>query len=161
MVDAKKIYDAIGEARELHIPIVGLRAEEMIDEARRIVGALGTNAYVGIKFCDEGLRAMKLLGESEVSFAATDVRTPMQALMAGKCGASYVMPFVNRLDSRNAVSLVEKMIAALKNNGLETEVIAARFKTARQAIELAENGIDALSVTPSMLPSLIASDNHE
>ena len=53
------------------------------------------------------------------------------------------------------------MIAVLKNNVLETEVIAARFKTARQAIELAENGIDALSVPPSMLPSLIASDNHE
>ncbi len=153
---AKKIIGAIGEDRELHIPIDGLRAEDIADEARRLVGALGTNIYVGIAVGVEGLKAMQMLNSSEVSFAATGVGTSMQALMAGKCGASYIMPFVNRLDSRNAVSLVEKMIAALKNNGLETEVIAARFKTARQAIEVAEYGIDALSVAPSMLPSLIA-----
>ena len=152
---AKKIRDVIGEDRELHIPIERLRAEETAEEARRVVGAAGTNTYIGIALGAEGLRAMKLLDSSEVPFAAVGVRTSMQALMAGKCGASYVVPFVNRLDVRNAVSTVEGMSAALRNNGLETELLAARFKTTRQAIELAEYGISALRVPPSMLPLLL------
>ena len=154
-LEPKKIRCLVGDDCGLHIPLESLRAADMVDEARKIVAQSGVNTCVGIRFCDEGLRAMKLLGDSEVSFAATDVRTSMQALIAGKCGASYVVPFVNRLDNRNAVLVVEKMSAALKNNRLETEILAVRFKTARQAVELAEYGIDAVSVPMRMLSAFV------
>ena len=157
-VDAKKIRDVIGEDCELHIPLDRLRAEEAFEEARRLVGELGVGTYVGIAIDDEGFRAMKMLASSEVPFAAVGVRTSMQALMAGKSGASYVVPFVNRQDGREAVDAIKRMFETLRNNHLETEVLATRFKQIRQAIELAEYGISAVSVTPEMLPTLIDGD---
>ncbi len=154
----KKIRGVIGEDCELHVPIERLRAEDIVEEARRLVGELGPSTYVGISVGAEGFRAMKRLASSEVSFTAVGVRTPMQALMAGKCGASYVVPQINRLDGRSAVETVKNMFDALRNNHLETEVIATRFKVVRQAIELCEYGISAVSVTPEMLSSMIDGD---
>lgn len=156
-VGAKKIRGVIGDDCELHVPIEGLRAEELVDEARRVVGDLGMSTYAGIAIGDEGFRAMKRLASSEVSFTALGVRTSMQALIAGKCGASYVVPFVNRLDSRGAVETVKSMLDALRNNGLETEVLATQFRTMRQAIELAQCGI-TIGVPSEMLSALIDGD---
>lgn len=154
----KKIRGVIGEDCELHVPIEGLRAEEIVEEARRLVGELGPSTYVGISVGAEGFRAMKMLASSEVSFAAVGVRTSMQALMAGKSGASYAVPFVNRLDGRYAVETIKGMIDTLKKNNLETEVAAMRFKVVRQAIELCEYGISAVSITPEMLTALLDGD---
>lgn len=155
----KKIRDFLGGDRELHVPIEVSRAEDIVVEAERIFDRLGLNTYISIPVTGEGLKAMKILLEtSEVCFTASEIHTPMQAVMAGKCGASYVMPFVNRLDSRNAIELVKRMYDALNRNGLETEIIAMHFKTSRQASELCEYGIGA-AIPPSMLPSLIANEH--
>lgn len=154
----KKIRDCIKEVSELHVPINAKKADDIVGEAENVFYALGSNTYAVISVNDEGMKAMKILLEtSEVPFTAIDVRTPMQALMAGKCGASYVMPFVNRLDSQNAVAIVKKMFDALNRNGLETELIAAHCKTIRQALELCEYGI-SVAVSPSMLSSLVSDE---
>ena len=146
--ELKRIRELLGEDRELHVPIDFLRADRLIER-------LGLNTYVKIPVGTEGFKAMQQLNSSAISFVAVDVRTPMQALVACNCGATYVMPYVNNLDSRNAVEIVKDMSDALKRNALDAEVIAARFKNSRQAIELCEYGIGAVVVSADMLSSML------
>ena len=155
-----RIRALIGEDCELHVPISSLRAEEIVEEAQQLADDLGSNTYIRIPIGTEGFKAMKLLDSSRVSFDAVAVRTPMQALIAGNCGASYVVTFVNRLDSRNAVETVKNIFDALKHNELETQVIASRFKNSRQVGELCEYGLSAVTVSTDMLSSLIADEYH-
>ena len=103
---------------------------------------------------------MKMLELSKVSFVADAVRNPMQALVAGNCGASYVAAFVNRLDAQTAVDTVKNISDALKRNVLETQLIAAHFKNARQASELCEYGISAVALSTDMLSSMVANGDH-
>ena len=157
--EIKRVRELIGEDCELHVPIVSSDADRIVDEAQRLTEELGSGTYVKIPVGREGFKAMKALELSRVSFVAVGVCTPIQALVAGNCGASYVAPFVNRLDSRNAVAIVKSMHEALKRNALETEVIAAGFKNSRQAIELCEYGLGAVIVSTDMLSSMIEIDH--
>lgn len=159
--ELKKIRARLKEGVELHVSLSARTAQGIVDEAENIFNALGSDTYIKIPVDDEGIKAMKhLLGSSEVLFTAVGIQTPMQALLAGKCGASYVMPSVNRLETRRSIPIVKKISDAIKRNSLETEVIAARFRSMREVSELCEFGVDAISIPPSMLTSLIADKNY-
>lgn len=158
-VDLNRIRELIGEDCELHVPINSTRAEEIIEEAKALTDDLGANTYIKIPVGNEGFKAMKMLELSKVSFVADAVRNPMQALIAGNCGASYVSAFVNRLDAQTAVDTVKNIHDAFKRNVLETQVIAVHFKNARQASELCKYGISAVALSTEML-SMVANGDH-
>lgn len=158
-VDLNRIRELIGEDCELHVPITSTRAEDIVNEAQALTDDLGANTHIKIPVGDEGFKAMKMLELSKVSFVADAVRNPMQALIAGNCGASYVAAFVNRLDAQTSVDTVKKISDAFKRNVLETQVIAVRFKNARQASELCEYGISAVALSTEML-SMVANGDH-
>ena len=87
----------------------------------------------------------------------TAVYTPLQALLAAKCGVNYVAPYINRIDNMGYDGIgVEKHIHdILKNNGFITEVLAASFKNSQQLLELCEYGIGAATVTPEVILGLV------
>ncbi len=102
----RKPYDVLHEIRafigteaQLHVQAVAGEAALMVKEAQRIVKELGANTYVKIPAVPEGFKAMKELAELGIPFTATAVYTPMQAYLAGKCGAAYAAPYVNRIDN--------------------------------------------------------------
>ncbi len=96
----KEIREFIGEDAQLHVQAVSRRADEIVEEAWHIVETLGANTFVKIPAVPEGFKAMKILTEtSEIPFTATAIYTPMQAFIAGQCGANYAAPYVNRIDN--------------------------------------------------------------
>ena len=154
----KKIRGFIGEDADLHVQAVNRRAEKIADEAKHIVEVLGANTYVKIPAVPEGFKAMKLLVEtSEILITATAIYTPMQAFIAGQCGASYAAPYVNRIDNMgfDGLRVAQEIQQIFSNNEMETEVIAASFKNSQQVLELCKCGISAATIAPEIFFALI------
>lgn len=95
----REIREFIGSEAELHVQAVAKTAEGMIEDAHRIIAELGTNTYVKIPAVPEGFKAMKELNKEGILITATAIYTPLQGFLAGKCGASYAAPYINRIDN--------------------------------------------------------------
>ncbi|MEQ8155529.1 MAG: transaldolase family protein [Clostridiaceae bacterium] len=156
----KAIREFIGAEAELHVQVVSAEAESMIKEAHRIQEELGVNTYVKIPVTREGLKAMKALAAEGANITATAIYTQMQAYLAGKAGAHYAAPYVNRIDNLGAdgVKVAKEIHDIFKNNGLKTEVLAASFKNSQQVLELAKYGVGASTISPDVIEGLIKLD---
>lgn len=153
----REIRAFIGEEAELHVQVISREAAGMAAEADRIVEELGRNTYVKIPAVREGFKAMKLLRERGIRITATAIYTPMQAFLAGKCGASYAAPYVNRIDNMgyDGVETAKSIHDIFKRNGLETEVLAASFKNSGQVLKLCEYGVGAATVSPEVMEGFV------
>lgn len=153
----KEIRQFIGQEAELHAQVIARDAEGMIKDAHRIVKELGSNTYVKVPSVREGFKAMKALTAEGISVTATAIYTPMQGYLAGKCGAAYAAPYVNRIDNMgyNGVQVAKKIHDIYKINGMKTEVLAASFKNSQQVLELCEYGIGAATIAPDVIEGLV------
>lgn len=157
----KAIREFIGAESELHVQVVSLEAAGMIEEAHRIQKELGANTYVKIPVSREGLKAIKALSAEGANITATAIYTQMQAYLAGKAGAHYAAPYVNRIDNLGAdgVKVAKDIHDIFKKNGLKTEVLAASFKNSQQVLELARYGVGAATVAPDVIEGLVKLDS--
>lgn len=154
----KAIRAFIGEDADLHVQAVSRNAEDIVAEAHHIVDILGVNTYVKIPAVPEGFKAMKsLVDTSEILITATAVYTPMQAFVAGQCGASYAAPYVNRIDNMgfDGIHVAQEIQKIFTANHMEIEVIAASFKNSQQVLELCKCGIGAATLSPEIFAALI------
>lgn len=153
----KEIREFIGPDAELHVQAVANDSGGMIDDAHRIVAELGKNTYVKIPSVKEGFKAMKILSAEGISITATAIYTPLQGYLAGKCGASYAAPYINRIDNMgyNGIQVAKDIHEIFKNNDLNTEVLAASFKNSQQVLELCKYGIGASTIAPDVIEGLI------
>jgi TalC/MipB family fructose-6-phosphate aldolase len=157
----KAIREFIGAEAELHVQVVSLEAESMIKEAHRIQEELGSNTYVKVPVTREGLKAIKALAVEGANITATAIYTQMQAYLAGKAGAHYAAPYVNRIDNLGAdgVKVAKEIHDIFKKNDLKTEVLAASFKNSQQVLELAKYGVGAATIAPDVIEGLIKLDS--
>ena len=153
----REIRAFIGDEAELHVQVISGEAESMAAEADRIVAELGMHTYVKIPAVREGFKAMKLLQDKGIRITATAVYTPMQAFLAGKCGASYAAPYVNRIDNLgyDGVEAAKSIHDIFRKNGLKTEVLAASFKNSGQVLKLCEYGVGAATVAPEVMEGFV------
>lgn len=153
----KEIREFIGADAELHVQAVAKTAEGMVEDAHRIIKELGTNTYVKIPSVPEGFKAMMALKKEGIKLTATAIYTPMQAFLAAKSGADYAAPYINRIDNMgyNGVQIAKHIHDIFRNNGLNTEVLAASFKNSQQLLELCEYGIGASTVSPDVIDVLV------
>ena len=154
----KEIRALISEEADLHVQAVSSRADDIVEEARHITDILGTNTFVKIPAVPEGFKAMKtLLETSEILFTATAVYTPMQAFLAGQCGAAYVAPYVNRIDNMgfDGIRVTREIKELFSANAMETEIIAASFKNSQQVLELCKCGVGAATLAPELFLALV------
>lgn len=153
----KEIRSFIGEEAQLHVQVISRDAKGMVEEAIRITKELGEHTFVKIPSIPEGFKAMKELHAKGIAITATAVYTPMQAFLAAKCGASYVAPYINRIDNMgyNGIQVAKTIHDIFKNNHLQTEVLAASFKNSQQVLELCEYGIGASTVAPEVIEGLV------
>ncbi len=105
-------------------------AEELIPEARDIA-TWAPNVVVKIPLIPEGLKAVKVVSEEGIKTNVTLCFTASQALLAAKAGATYVSPFVGRLDDRgqDGIQLIEDIMAIYENYGYATEIITASVRS--------------------------------
>lgn len=135
--------------------VIGLTAEEMVPEAKALA-SLDSHVVVKIPMTTEGLKAVKQLSEAGVRTNVTLVFSPLQALMAAKAGASYVSPFVGRLDdiAANGMLLVEQIVEIFSNYLFETEVIVASIRNPLHVLESARLGADIATIPYSVIDQL-------
>ena len=153
----KEIREFIGKEDELHVQAVSKTAEGIVEEAYRIKKELGENTFIKIPSIPEGFKAMKQLYKEGIKTTATVIYTPLQAYLAAKAGASYVAPYVNRIDDMgyDGVLITKAIHEMFKNNNTETKVLAASFKNSQQVLELCKCGIGASTVAPNVIDDFV------
>ncbi|WP_250672852.1 fructose-6-phosphate aldolase [Paraclostridium ghonii] len=156
----KEIREFIGKDAELHVQVISKKAEDMLEEAECILKELGDNTFIKVPVTREGLKAIKSLKTKGVNVTATAIYTSMQAYLAGKLGADYVAPYINRIENLgfDGVEVAKEIHDIFKKNGLKCEVLGASFKNSKQVLELAKYGVGASTVSPDVIEGLIKND---
>lgn len=135
--------------------VVSLTAEEMIEEGRRLA-TWGENVVVKIPMTEEGLKAVHTLSSEGIRTNVTLIFTAAQGLMAAKAGASYISPFIGRLDDigTDGIQLVEALRIILDTFDYDTEIIAASIRHLAHLEESALAGAHIATVPGSLFPKL-------
>lgn len=127
-------------------------AETMIKEAREIAG-IHPNMVVKIPMTSEGLKAVKVVTAEGIKTNVTLVFTSAQALLAARAGATYVSPFLGRLDdiSMPGIDLIEDISEIFAMHDIDTQIIAASVRHAIHVIDCAKAGADIATVPYKVL----------
>lgn len=136
--------------------VVAISAEEMIKEAKTLA-RIHKNIVVKIPMIEEGLKAVKKLAGLGIKTNVTLVFSPVQALLAAKAGASYVSPFVGRLDdiSHAGMELVGQIVDIFENYMFDTEVIVASVRNPLHVVDAARMGADIATIPYAVITQLI------
>ncbi len=130
-------------------------ADALVEEARSI-GGIHKNVVVKIPVTFEGLKAVKQLAEEGIRTNVTLCFSVNQALLAAKAGASFVSPFVGRLDDagHDGMEVVREIVAVFDNYGLPTEIIVASVRSTLHVREAALAGADIATVPYAIFKKL-------
>lgn len=156
----KEIRSIIGD-KDLHVQVVSTKAEDMIEEAKKITSELGKHTFIKIPVTFEGVKAIKDLTAKGFNCTGTAVYTLQQAFMAAEAGAKWIAPYVNRIENvyGDGIKAVCDMQDLLENNGYDTKIVGASFHRIDQITGLAGYGVAAATVSPDLLLSLLDNEN--
>lgn len=137
------------------LEVISLETEGMVEEGKKLA-ALGDNVVVKVPMTMEGLKATKILSTDGIAVNQTLIFSPLQALLAAKAGASYVSPFVGRLDdiAHNGMELVEQILTILENYNWKTEVIVASIRHPRHVLDAALMGAHVATIPYKVITQL-------
>ncbi len=138
------------------VEVVGTTYEEMMVEGRE-VAKIADNVVVKIPMLKEGLRAVRELTQDGIRVNVTLVFSAAQALLAAKAGATYVSPFIGRLDDHAHVGMdiVRDIVAIYENYALPSQVLVASVRTPLHFVEAALSGAHVVTVPPGVLQQLL------
>jgi len=150
---AKEILEAVNGPVSLEV--VSLESQGMIDEAK-ILTKMGNNVVIKIPMTTEGLKAVKILSEEGIKTNVTLVFSPLQALLAAKAGATYVSPFVGRLDDigHDGMEVISQIAEIYDNYGFTTEIIVASIRHPKHTLEAALIGADIATIPFKVIAQL-------
>jgi transaldolase len=136
---------------------VSTEADRIVVEARELA-SIDDNVVVKVPMTRDGLKAVKQLSGEGIRTNVTLVFSPLQALMAAKAGASYVSPFVGRLDdiAHNGMDVVEQIIDIFSNYLFDTEIIVASIRNPLHVLEAARMGADIATIPFKVIDQLTA-----
>jgi transaldolase len=135
--------------------VISLEADGMVDEARKLA-KISDNIVIKIPMIEEGLKAVKRLSSENIKTNVTLVFSSSQALLAAKAGASYLSPFVGRLDdiSLNGMDSISEIMTIMRNYGFPTEVIVASVRSPMHVVESALIGADIATIPYKVIAQL-------
>lgn len=135
--------------------VVSLEADEMVKEAKELV-KISDQIVIKIPMIVEGLKATKMLAAEGIRTNVTLVFSSAQALLAAKAGATYVSPFVGRLDdvAQNGMELIGDIMSVFRNYGMQSEVIVASVRSPMHIMESAMIGADIATVPLKVIEQL-------
>jgi transaldolase len=136
--------------------VVALDAEGMVAQGRKLA-ALHENIVVKLPITEDGLRACRILSSEGLRTNLTLCFSTAQALLAAKAGATFVSPFVGRLDDvgHDGMEIVAEIRDVYETYGFETEILAASLRHPRHVLEAMLAGADAATLPPSVLYPLL------
>lgn len=147
--DFKKLIHEICEVVQgpVSAEVVSIDADGMVKEARELA-QIHEHVVVKIPMITDGLKATLQLTAESIKTNVTLVFSPLQALLAAKAGATYVSPFVGRLDdiSQTGMELVAQILEIYQNYIYETEVLVASIRSPLHVLEAAQMGADVATI---------------
>ena len=140
---------------EIHIQTTENEVEGILSEARVLRKFFGETFYIKIPVTKAGLEAIKLCSREGIKVTATAILSPMQALVAAMNGASYVAPYVNRMenvgqDATETISVISDLLI-----DYPTEILAASFKNIKQIQEVLLQGAEAATISPELIETSV------
>lgn len=155
--DFKEVIKEICNITEGHVSgeVVAMEADKMIEEGREL-RKIAPNVCVKLPLTMDGLKACSTLSREGTPTNVTLCFSPNQALLAAKCGATYISPFIGRLDdlSLDGMELIEDIRTIYDNYGFETEILAASIRNANHVKECAIVGADVMTAPPNVIRGL-------
>lgn len=138
------------------LEVIALDAEGMVREAKDLM-QFGPNVVVKVPMTAEGLKAVRILKSMEIETNVTLVFSAAQALLAAKAGASYVSPFLGRLDDagQDGMELVQQIMTIFANYGFSTRIIAASIRHPMHVLDAALAGAHIATVPFKILKQLL------
>lgn len=135
---------------------VSTKAEDIVNEARGLA-EIASNIVVKVPMTEEGLRAVRQLSAEGIKTNVTLIFSPSQALLAAKAGATYVSPFVGRLDdiSHTGMDLVADIMTIYENYLFGTEVIVASIRNPLHVVEAAKIGAHIATIPYGVITQLL------
>lgn len=138
--------------------VTALDAPTMVEQAKPLA-AIHKNIIIKIPMCAEGLKAVKQLSALGIKTNVTLIFSAAQALLAARAGATYVSPFLGRLDDIGTVgmNLIEEIVDMFDAAGIETEIIAASIRNPIHVVDAARIGCDIATVPFNVIKQML---NH-
>ncbi len=141
--DLKEVVEEICSVVDgpISAEVISLEHKKMIEEGREL-SKLHKNIVIKIPMCEEGLKAVSVLSKEGIKTNVTLIFSSMQALLAARAGATYVSPFLGRLDDigNPGIEVVEQIADMFKIHGIKTEIISASIRTPMHVLEAAMAG---------------------
>lgn len=150
--EGRDIVSAMKEITEIvdgpiSAEVMALQSDEMVKEAEELV-KIHKNIVIKLPMCKEGLKAVKILSKKGIRTNVTLIFSAVQALMAARAGATYVSPFVGRLDDIGTVGidLISQVSEMFKIHNIQTEIISASIRHPMHVHESALAGADIATI---------------
>jgi transaldolase len=142
----------------ISVETISTDAKGMLKEAEEYV-TWGKNIVIKIVMTPEGMKAVRALTKKGVKTNVTVVFSPMQALVAAKAGATYVSPFIGRLDDIGQIGMdtIAQIRDIFDNYGYETQILAASIRSVSHVLDSALIGADVATIPPKIMEKLF---NH-
>jgi transaldolase len=151
----RKIWEEV--KGPVNVEVTGTTCEEMVKEAK-VMATWGKEIVIKIPITSEGLKTVKILSSERIHTNVTLLFSPSQAILAAKAGATYVCPFLGRLDdiSFNGLDLIRqirKIYASYPS--IETQIIVASVRNPIHVIEAAMLGAEIVTIPPGIIEQMV------
>ena len=136
--------------------VISLDADGMVEEALELVKINKKNIVIKVPMTAEGLKATRQLADQGIKTNVTLVFSPLQALLAAKAGATYVSPFVGRLDDvgHDGMEGIDQIRTIFDNYGYTTEIIVASVRSPQHVLQAGLIGADICTIPFSVMQQL-------
>ncbi|SCG81819.1 transaldolase [Proteiniborus sp. DW1] len=138
--------------------VISLNADEMVEEALELA-KIHKNIVIKIPMTKDGLKAVSMLSKKKIKTNVTLIFSASQALLAARAGATYVSPFVGRMDdiSNEGMNLIEDIVDIFDLHGINTEIISASIRHPMHVIQSAKAGAHIATVPYKVFQAML---NH-
>ena len=151
------VYQEIADigVKDISMEVVG-DADQMAAEGLRLAGKFGDVATIKLPMTDDGLRVCKLLSSKGIRTNVTLIFCAAQAILAAKAGATYVSPFVGRLDDQSVAGLevVRSITGLYQIHGIRTQVLSASIRSVQRVVRSFYNGARVVTMPPKIFEQM-------
>lgn len=140
----------------VNLEVVATKTDEMVEEGLRLK-KFGENVIVKVPMTSDGLKAVRKLAENKIKTNVTLIFSSNQALLAAKAGASYVSPFIGRLDDagQEGMVVIKEIVQIFGNYGYSSEVLVASVRHPIHVIEAGKLGAHIVTLPPDILGKML------
>ena len=155
--DPEEVYQEIKDigVQDISMEVMG-DAQTMLNDALRLVDKFGSVSTIKLPMTRDGLRVCKELSKEKVRTNVTLIFCAAQAVLAAKAGATYVSPFVGRLDDQSVAGLevVRSITGLYQIHGIKTQVLSASIRSVQRAVRSWYNGAHIVTMPPKILEQM-------